>query len=486
MILVKTTYRFFLVFGLLSTSFFSFSQERFNVSINTIGTDASKLIKKTADGYEIVNLESDGTNKYSYKRFILDDLGAVIDTFSITLHERIGGAAYFCMGSYFITGWKDSLPGSVAVAKPFISKIGMNNDTLWTLHLRDFPMDAFFNNPVYIGGDKLMVAGSWRDTLLQYKQFLCQLDTNGNEIWRKTYPFGAGDQILNLLAQAPDGGYILSGGTRSWGNGQMDMYVMKTDSAGNFEWHNWWGSPYGESTFCRPLKDRNYLVYSGKHNNQNHFGTFVMKIDSLGNEIWSNYLQFNPYQSDGAEKFIELENGDLVFCGSTVDTTLTRTNGLFFKLNGEGQLLWKREYNLRPYSHYFKDFVQTDDGGFAIIGFLSGDGMGLDQDAWMVKVDSMGCDVPLCYLGEQELGLEVAILKTFPNPASSIATIELVANSDELEIYNVNGQLIQTIHLENQVLSYILNLNAYENGIYILRLTDKVGATIGQAKIVKK
>ncbi|HLG33587.1 MAG TPA: hypothetical protein VI757_01795, partial [Bacteroidia bacterium] len=68
--------------------------------------------------------------------------------------------------------------------------------------------------------------------------FLARADNNGNLLWEKAY----GDTGLDRLAsvfQTSDNGYILYGPTSSFGNGAMDLYLIKTDSSGMSGCHEW-------------------------------------------------------------------------------------------------------------------------------------------------------------------------------------------------------------------------------------------------------
>ena len=70
-------------------------------------------------------------------------------------------------------------------------------------------------------------------------------------------------------------------------------------------------------------------------------------------------------------------------------------------------------------------------------------------------------------------------LNIFPNPVSSILTIESSQTlSNDIEIYDVNGKLIKTVKDYGNTI--IIDVSAFENGIYFLN------SEIGERKIVRK
>ena len=70
--------------------------------------------------------------------------------------------------------------------------------------------------------------------------WLVKTDSNGKELWNRT--FGHSDQDwAYAVQQTTDGGYILAGATLSYGAGNEDAWLVKTDSEGNELWNMTFG-----------------------------------------------------------------------------------------------------------------------------------------------------------------------------------------------------------------------------------------------------
>ncbi|MFZ8835347.1 MAG: hypothetical protein ACO2O5_14320, partial [Candidatus Caldipriscus sp.] len=86
---------------------------------------------------------------------------------------------------------------------------------------------------IVAGGTNSFGAGS-------YDIFLIKTDANGNIIWAKTYG-GTDNDWAYSVQQTSDGGYIVAGSTYSFGAGSYDIFLIKTDANGNIIWAKTYG-----------------------------------------------------------------------------------------------------------------------------------------------------------------------------------------------------------------------------------------------------
>ncbi|WP_188373369.1 serine hydrolase domain-containing protein [Winogradskyella haliclonae] len=81
---------------------------------------------------------------------------------------------------------------------------------------------------------------------------------NGNEIWSQQFGGKSYDKASSILAT--DDGYLIIGSTSSYGKGNYDMFVVKTDKKGNKIWQNSYGDFYNEYGYSAEKTDSGYIV----------------------------------------------------------------------------------------------------------------------------------------------------------------------------------------------------------------------------------
>ncbi|MEN0047527.1 MAG: serine hydrolase domain-containing protein [Bacteroidota bacterium] len=81
---------------------------------------------------------------------------------------------------------------------------------------------------------------------------------NGNEIWSKRLGGKSWDKANSILDT--EDGYLVIGSTSSYGNGNYDMYVIKTDKKGKQLWQNTYGYFDNEYAYTAEKTENGYLI----------------------------------------------------------------------------------------------------------------------------------------------------------------------------------------------------------------------------------
>ena len=132
--------------------------------------------------------------------------------------------------------------------------------------------------------------------------------------WTRNFG-GANLDQFRSVHETSDGGYILAGFERSWGNGDFDGWVVKLDSNGNREWVKNFGGA-GEDKFysVQQTSDGGYILAGseGSWGNGSSDG-WVVKLDSNGNRQWSR--NFGGADADGFYSVQQTSDGGYILAG---------------------------------------------------------------------------------------------------------------------------------------------------------------------------
>jgi hypothetical protein len=322
--------------------------------------------------------------------------------------------------------------------------------------------------------------------------YAVRTDSLGIQLWERRYGGGTYDACASAV-ETPDGGFLLLGWTRSYGAGQRDFYLVKTDSLGEQEWQQTYGDEgFDSGSGIISLSDGNYLLAGYRNLSERRQG-YLYKIDPTGTVIWENeYGDSNT--TEEFNKVIELPNGDIVAAGLYdpygASVEQSDNGGLLVKVDSEGNELLRRVYQKNEDTDLFYSVLLAEDGGFLLSG-QARDSLGLSQDAWLLKVDSMGCAFPNCPawvgVGVDEVEESETMVTVFPNPFSNNFNLSYSLPSEaqnlQVEVFDLIGRSVKTVQLEN-VQNGQMTIELGEClGIYILRMTAD-GKQVHQQKMV--
>ena len=123
----------------------------------------------------------------------------------------------------------------------YLLKTDSDGDTMWT---RRFGGSAFdYGNMVRqtSDGGYIIVGITYSNSASNNGDYyMIKTDANGYQQWDETFGGTGVDEAKNVQ-QTSDGGYIIVGDTESMGNGNSDIYMIKTDAAGSMSWFKTYG-----------------------------------------------------------------------------------------------------------------------------------------------------------------------------------------------------------------------------------------------------
>ncbi len=121
-------------------------------------------------------------------------------------------------------------------ADVYLIRTNSNGDTLWTRNYGGAGGDYGASVIAVGGGSYFMVAGQSETVLVPgYDAYLLKVNSDGDSLWSRMYGGGAHESAGSVRAMT-DGGYLLTGSTESYGAGLSDFYVIRTDVDGDTLW----------------------------------------------------------------------------------------------------------------------------------------------------------------------------------------------------------------------------------------------------------
>ena len=210
-------------------------------------------------------------------------------------------------------------------------------------------------------------------------------EASGDTLWTRTYG-GAGFDGAECVQQTSDGGYIIVGYTSSYGSGSFDVYLIKTDSIGNMLWQKWWGGPNEEYAYeVRETPDNGYIIAAITHSfGHGECDAWLIKTDANGDTLWTKIYGVGNWDR---VRSVELTpDGGYIFAGWTGDSPVG--DGWVIKTDSNGDILWMKTYGGQD-GGYITSVRPTWDGGYIMCGGIKLYGHG-DQDIWLIKTDANG------------------------------------------------------------------------------------------------
>jgi len=157
------------------------------------------------------------------------------------------------------------------------------------------------------------------------------------------------------------------GSTKSYGAGDEDVCLVKTDETGTIEWTRTYGGnkgDFGESV--RQTADSGYVIYGQRWGGSNP--AYMIKTDSLGDTLWTRSHKKGT-ASVGVEAIQTTDSGYIMvgeyFINFGYRVCLTKTTA-------NGDTIWTKSISFGSQSTDARSIVETFDGGYMLMSIYSG------------------------------------------------------------------------------------------------------------------
>jgi hypothetical protein len=434
----------------------------------------------------------------------------------------------------------------------FLAKYNSNGMPLWAEYVIPYPTGYTFSIATD-NSDNIFITG---DSCSNGHVFIAKYNANGVLAWKRStgiiltsYEVGARAITTDKEGSSYATGFFEKGsmifGTDTLHtNFSPNAYLIKYDSAGNFEWARQPKTKADLDTisgnaFCLPTalaSDKAGNIYlAGWFIDTLIFGTytisappysddsvcmFLVKYDSHGNVLWA---KSSPPNFLSVPLSLATDTLNHIYIGGEgISTTKfenfvlhpkisTVYNSFLIELDTTGKVLCGSLLNEGAISYTPGVEVTSDPSGkYIYLGGINktGDSVFCGPDTLVANIND-GYDpyvarwIPCNYVGEgiNEVKGESKKVKVYPNPSNGVFTIALVRAQNPfsnrnvpstIEIYNVLGQSLLT---ESLVLTgtggfrsakgdNLINISSQPSGIYFYRVISEDGNLLGEGKVI--
>ena len=172
--------------------------------------------------------------------------------------------------------------------------------------------------------------------------FAVRTDAAGDTLWMRAFG-GDGRDYAYGVCRALDGSYVIAGYTTSFGSGAEDVYVLKVDVSGNTLWSRTYGGAMPDEGRAVCAAPDGGVVVSGltESYGSGRSDCYVLKIDAAGDTVWTRVT--GGAEGDWAQGICLLGDGTYGVSGTTGSNSDNR-DIYCLKFSDDGTMVWDGYY----------------------------------------------------------------------------------------------------------------------------------------------
>ncbi|MDI6840536.1 MAG: T9SS type A sorting domain-containing protein [bacterium] len=392
-------------------------------------------------------------------------------------------------------------------------------DTLWTKTYGGGSDDCGYSVQECAGGGFIIAGGTWSFGAGEDDVYLIRTDANGDTLWTKTYGGTNCDWGWSVY-ECAGGGFIIAGETKSFGAGDADVYLVRTDANGNPLWTKTYGGANYDAAYSVGKCAGGGFIITGETRSFGAGGreVWLLRTDANGDTLWTK--TYGGADDDVGCSVIECAGGGFIIAGCTWSFGAGSADVWLIRTDANGNTLWTKTYGganfdvgmsvhqcadsgfimagyytpsssedvylirtkangdtlwTKTYGGASRDLgysvLECADGGFIIAGLTWSFGAGR-WDVYLIRLKDgpSGADET----SDSQLPISDCQLSIYPNPFTTRVRIQWSEISERerigLKIYDLSGKLVKTIGVSAGSREIAVNLEELPNGIYFVKM----------------
>jgi hypothetical protein len=304
-------------------------------------------------------------------------------TYGGTEYDRGNSVQQITDGGYIVVGYTFSF--GAGDSDVWLIKMDSKGNMIWNKTFGGIYFD--YGRSVQQTSD-----GGFILTGITYSQYdgdiwLIKTDSTGNMIWNKTFG-GTLFDFGGCVQQTSDGGFVITGYTSSFGAGGDDVWLIKTDSAGNMLWNRTFGGTNIDVGYCvQQTTDNGYIItgFTGSFG-AGLWDVWLIKTDSVGKMVWN--MTYGGINSEFGQCIQQTSDDGFIITGSTGSFGAGYSDVWLIKTDVNGYKEWDKTFG-GDVNDSGRCVQQTSDSGYIITGKKDENEL-IGGDVWLIKTDANG------------------------------------------------------------------------------------------------
>lgn len=354
--------------------------------------DQGIVVKKTSDGNLLTigfsSSFSESSDIYLIKTNLQGKLiwektyGGNGDDYGWDMEELEGEKAYL------ITGFSDSYgSGDTDI---ILLKVTTDGNLVW---LKNIATPAEDDRAVSMekmnDGNFLLIGQSKNRVTRNYDGLAVKINPEGELIWKVILGGGSYDRLF-YGAESSNGDLVLTGITRRDSVADNSGWLILLDNKGKQKQSQRLETirnttPHG---LVKGKKNNFYVIgYAQTDPATNQRAIYIALLDKRSTVVWQKTLDVQSANTHGLSGFVK-SSGDIMITGYTRSLDSGKWNGVLYKADKNGVLVWKKEFG-GPESDMPYTVAPVSEDTSVVVGQTYSFGRG-KNDVWIIFFDEMG------------------------------------------------------------------------------------------------
>lgn len=217
--------------------------------------------------------------------------------------------------------------------------------------------------------------------------FLLKVDSLGNFEW--SYNYGGADSDWGMsVVVTHDSSYAIGGYTNSFGAGGFDFYLVRTDKSGIPIWEKTYGGSDWDKAdaLTQVAEDSGFVLVGDTYSyGAGNRDMYIVRTDKNGDTIWTK--TYGGALDDYATGVL-IDGDSIVVCGGTESYGSGMRDGIILKMDLDGNIGWVKVVG-KPQEDYFTNIVKSS-FYYCLSGSKSYTYSTDYNDFWVYKIFSNG------------------------------------------------------------------------------------------------